>query len=137
MEAPPPPTPPLPPEEVPQPPPAALAAPQIIHFTQDEKTLGIIMHVLSLAGLALIGPLIIWLIKKDSSAYVDAQGRELLNFQISYFIYAAACVPLIYLCVGVPMLFALCIAAVVLTIIGVVKAAEGKIYRFPLTLRLL
>ena len=106
-------------------------------ITQDEKNMGIIMHVLSLVGIAIIGPLIVWLIKKDTSAYVDAQGRELLNFQISYFIYAACCIPLVYLCVGVPMLFALGIASVVLTIIGVVNAAEGKIYRFPLTLRML
>jgi uncharacterized Tic20 family protein len=105
--------------------------------TQDEKNLALIMHVLSLVGFSLIGPLIVWLIKKDESAFIDKQGRELLNFQISIAIYAIICIPLCFILIGFPMLFAVGIASLILTIIGLIRATEGKIYRFPLTIRML
>ena len=95
------------------------------------------MHVLCLVGFPIIGPLIVWLIKKDQSNYLDRQGRELLNFQISYFIYACVSVLLCFILIGVPLIFAVGIATIVLTIIGIVSASEGKVYRFPLTIRLL
>jgi uncharacterized protein len=103
---------------------------------QDEKTLGIVMHVLSLVGLAIVGPLVIWLMKKDQSAFLDAQGRELLNFQVSYLIYSFVAFLLCFVLIGFPILFALAIASIVLTIIGIVKSADGTIYRFPLTIRM-
>lgn len=99
--------------------------------------LGIVMHVLCLVGFAILGPLIIWLIKKDQSSYLDQQGRELLNFQISYLIYAVASGLLCFIFIGIPLLFAVGIATVVLTVIGIVRASEGNIYRFPLTIRFL
>ncbi len=95
------------------------------------------MHVLCLIGFPILGPLIIWLIKKDQSAYLDAQGRELLNFQITYLIYAFASFLLIVFLIGIPLLFVVGIAMIVLTIIGIVRAAEGRVYRFPLTIRML
>jgi hypothetical protein len=97
--------------------------------SQDDKTLGMVMHILCLVGFPIIGPLIIWLMKKDQSPYLDAQGRELLNFQISYFIYAMISAVLIAVLIG--------IASFIFTIIGLVKAADGKVYRFPLCIRML
>lgn len=105
--------------------------------TQDEKNLGLIMHVLSLVGFSLIGPLIVWLVKKDESAFINAQGRELLNFQLSFLIYTIACIPLCFMLIGIPLLIVVGIAAFILTIIGLVKATEGKIYRFPVTIKML
>jgi len=105
--------------------------------TQDEKNLALIMHVLSLVGFSLLGPLIVWLVKKHESAFIDRQGRELLNFQLSFLIYTIACVPLCFLLIGIPMLVAVGVAAFTLTVIGLVKATEGKIYRFPLAIRML
>ena len=105
--------------------------------SQDEKNLALIMHVLSLVGFSLIGPLIIWLIKKDESAFINIQGRELLNFQLSILIYAVICIPLCFILIGIPMLFVVGIASLILTIIGLIRATEGKIYRFPLTIRML
>ena len=118
--------------ESPTPPPALP-----VSATQDEKTLGIVMHVLCLVGFPILGPLVIWLIKKDSSRYLDQQGRELLNFQISYFIYALISFVLCFIFIGIPLLVIIGVASIVLTIIGIVKAAEGGVYRFPLTIRLL
>lgn len=105
--------------------------------TQDEKNLALIMHVLSLVGFSLIGPLIVWLVKKDESAFIDAQGRELLNFQISFLIYAIVCIPLCFVLIGIPLLIVVGLASFILTIIGLVKATEGKIYRFPVTIKML
>jgi uncharacterized Tic20 family protein len=105
--------------------------------TQDDKTLGIVMHLLCIVGFPVIGPLIIWLMKKDQSPYLDAQGRELLNFQISYFIYAMISMVLVAVLIGIPLLFAVGVASLVFTIIGIVKAAEGRVYRFPLCIRML
>jgi uncharacterized Tic20 family protein len=105
--------------------------------TQDEKNLALIMHVLSLVGFSLIGPLIVWLVKKDESAFINAQGRELLNFQISFLIYAIVCIPLCFVLIGIPLLIVVGIASFILTIIGLVKATEGKIYRFPVTIKML
>jgi uncharacterized Tic20 family protein len=105
--------------------------------TQDEKNLGLIMHVMSLVGFSLIGPLIVWLVKKDESPFINAQGRELLNFQLSFLIYTIACLPLCFVLIGIPLLIVVGIAAFILTIIGLVKATEGKIYRFPVTIKML
>jgi uncharacterized Tic20 family protein len=105
--------------------------------TQDEKNLALIMHVLSLVGFSLIGPLIVWLVKKDESAFINAQGRELLNFQLSFLIYAIVCIPLCFVLIGIPLLIIVGLASFILTIIGLVKATEGKIYRFPATIKML
>jgi uncharacterized Tic20 family protein len=95
------------------------------------------MHVLSLVGFSLIGPLIVWLVKKDESAFINAQGRELLNFQLSFLIYAIVCIPLCFVLIGIPLLIIVGLASFILTIIGLVKATEGKIYRFPVTIKML
>jgi uncharacterized Tic20 family protein len=93
--------------------------------------------VLSLVGFSLIGPLIVWLVKKDESAFINAQGRELLNFQLSFLIYAIVCIPLCFVLIGIPLLIIVGLASFILTIIGLVKATEGKIYRFPVTIKML
>jgi len=95
------------------------------------------MHVLCLVGFPILGPLIVWLVKKEQSSYLDRQGRELLNFQLSYLLYALLSALLCFILIGIPLLFAIGIATIVLTIIGIVNASEGKVYRFPLTIRLL
>jgi len=105
--------------------------------TQDEKNLALIMHVLSLVGFSLLGPLIVWLVKKDESAFLDRQGRELLNFQLSILIYSIVSLVLCLVFIGFALLFVVFMTSFILTIIGLVKATEGKIYRFPLTIKML
>ena len=95
------------------------------------------MHALCLIGFPILGPLVVWLVKKDQSPYIDIQGRELLNFQISYLIYAAISLLLCLVLIGFPMLLIVGVATIVLTIIGIVRASEGQVYRFPFTIRLL
>ena len=85
----------------------------------------------------LIGPLIVWLIKKDELPLVDDQGKEVLNFQISMTIYYIAAAILCCAFVGFVLLPALLIFGIVVTIMGAVKASTGVAYRYPLCIRFL
>jgi len=84
----------------------------------------------------LLGPLIIWQIKKDLDPFVDAQGKEALNFQISVALAAVVCFILMVVVIGFPLLMLLGLAALVLTIIAGIKANEGQPYRYPFSWRL-
>ncbi len=105
--------------------------------TPDEKNLALIMHVLGLVGFGLISTLVIWLIKKDQSAFMNKAGKELLNFQISTTIYVFVSLLLSCLGIGILMLVVLGVAVLVLSIIGLIRITEGKVYRYPATLRLI
>ncbi|MBN8248683.1 MAG: DUF4870 domain-containing protein [Verrucomicrobia bacterium] len=87
----------------------------------------------------ILGPLIVWLLKRSESASVDAHGKEAVNFQISVLIYAVALIALGFLTCGTTffLLVPLGIAQMILMIIGGFKAADGELYRYPLTLRLI
>ncbi len=84
---------------------------------------------------SIIAPLIIWQIKKDQFAFVDEQGKEAVNFQISILIYALAAGVLCLACIGVALLPAVYIFDVVFLLIAGVKANNGEHYRYPLTIR--
>jgi uncharacterized protein len=97
-------------------------------------------HLSALAGLVIglnwLGPLIIYLVKKDEHPFIADQSREALNFNLSVFIYIIASAILIILVVGLLLLPAVAIAWLVLTIIAAVRANNGEPYRYPLTIRL-
>lgn len=90
-----------------------------------------------------IGPLIIWLVKKDSMPFVDDQGKEALNFNITVSIAMFALLLLSIVTLGIGLVIAIPgwiiigITWLVLTVIAAIKANEGKAYRYPLTLRLI
>ena len=90
-----------------------------------------------------IGPLIIWLVKKDTMPFVNDQGKEALNFNITVAIICLALVLLSIVTLGIGLIIAIPawvivgIAWLVLTILAAVKANEGVAYRYPLTLRLI
>ncbi len=84
----------------------------------------------------IIAPLIVWMIKRDTSAFVNDQGKESVNAQIAVTIYAVICVPLCFIGIGILMLIALWLANVILVIIAAMAAYEGRAYRYPLILRL-
>ena len=75
----------------------------------------------------LLGPLVVWQIKRDLDPFVDAQGKEAVNFQISVTLAGLVCVPLMLILIGFPLLA----LALVLTIIAGIKANEGQAYRYP------
>ena len=104
--------------------------------TSDERTMAILSHVLALVA-NIIGPLVIYLIKKDESPYVREHAKESLNFQISMAIIACISVPLIFLVIGVFMLMAIGILSLVCIIIASVRASDNKLYRYPMNFRLI
>ena len=82
-------------------------------------------------------PLLIWILKKDDHPFIDAQGKESLNFQISLFIYALAAGILVLLGIGILLLVGIGIAGIIFPVIAAVKTSEGAEYRYPFTIRFL
>jgi len=119
----------------------------------DEKLWALFAHLSILVGGAItggwafsigcfVGPLIIWIIKKDTMPFVNDQAKEALNFAITVSI---ACFVLLLLTiislgigalVTVPLFMIIGIGALVLVVIAAIKANEGVAYRYPVTLRL-
>lgn len=117
--------------------PAAPNAPVPAAPSKDEKTMAMLSHLLG--GLfGFLAPLIIWLIKKETMPFVDDQGKEALNFQITMLIgYLAASVLAAVTCGIGGLLFPLLwLASIVLGIMGGMKANEGIAYRYPFAIRL-
>lgn len=109
---------------------------------KDERMWATICHLSAFAGLVIplgnvVGPLIVWLIKREGLPLVQDQGKEALNFQISVTIYILVSIALCFVCIGFVILPAVVIFAIVMTIIAAVKASTGVAYRYPLTIRFL
>ena len=123
-------------QPLPPPPPAPATS-------SDIRTWCVLCHAAALLGLFfhflghLLGPLIVWLVKRGDSPEVDAHGKESLNFQISMLIYDAVAAILCVLLIGIPILIALWVLNTVLVIIASIQASEGKFYRYPITIRLI
>ena len=105
--------------------------------SNDEKLWAALSHILSLTGAQLLAPLIIYLVKKNRSAFITDHARESLNFQITVFILSIICVVLIFVLIGILMIWALGIADLVLVIVAAVRVNEGKLYRYPFNFRLI
>lgn len=108
-------------------------------MTQDEKNMGIAVHLASFAGYlipfgSIVGPLIVWLMKRDELPFVDSCGRNCLNFKISVAIYMVVSAILMLIGIGFILLAMLAIADIVLTIIAAIKASEGKVYQYPMSI---
>lgn len=109
---------------------------------KDARLWGMLCHLTAFAGFivpfgSIIAPLVIWLIKKNDIPFVDDQGKESINFQITVLIAAIICGILMFIGIGFLLLFALAIYAIIMVIIASIKANEGIAYRYPYTLRLI
>lgn len=102
----------------------------------EERLLAAGIYVLSLF-FPVLAPLIIWLIKKDQSSFIDYHGKEYFNFLISYTVYFIISGLLMIILVGFVTTPILGIMLLVYTIIAAIKAYEGNEYRFPLIFRLI
>ncbi|MFT6059408.1 MAG: putative Tic20 family protein [Lentimonas sp.] len=117
--------------------PPVLPAPEV----KADHTIGMLCHLLSLTLLLgvplgnILGPLTVWLIKRDEDPFVDLCGKESLNFQISMTLYMVIAGIFILLFVGLFMVPILMILNIVYTIIAAIKASQGTSYTYPLTIR--
>jgi uncharacterized Tic20 family protein len=100
----------------------------------DDRVLAILSHILAIVpGIGILGPLVIYLVKKDDSAFVAANARESLNFQLTIILlYIILFITLI----GVLLWWVVAILNTVLVIVATIKASENKIYRYPVSMRL-
>jgi len=108
----------------------------------EERNWAMGAHLSALLGFVLpfgniIGPLVVWLTKKNESPLIDQEGKESLNFQISMSIYMMISAFLILVIIGLPMIFGFAIADFVLTIIAAIKTSNGERYKYPITIRFL
>ncbi len=110
--------------------------------SKDEKTWGMLCHLAALAGFigipfdTIIGPLVVWLVKKNEMLFVDEQGKEALNFQITM---ASATMVLAMITCSSGGIGAIAVLAVnvIFVIIASIKASGGEHYRYPMTVRLI
>lgn len=102
--------------------------------TSDEQTLAVLIHVLAMVS-GIVAPLVIWLIKKDESPFVDHHGKETLNFWLTFTIVSipVACIPFL----GALVILLYVFFAWYLAIRAAIAASKGQRYRYPLTWRLI
>jgi len=103
--------------------------------TSEERTMAMLCHLLAIFTWVL-APLIIWLLKKEESSFIDDQGKEALNFQITIAIAYAVGVVLSCIGVGFLLILAVWVVDIVFCILATVAANRGERYRYPLSIRL-
>ena len=110
-------------------------------ISSDARQWAMICHIVALVGLLgngigfVLGPLIVWLLKREEDPFIDEQGKEALNFQITMFVALVISLILAFVLIGFVLFFIVMVAMVVFPIIGALKANEGVHYRYPITIR--
>ena len=102
--------------------------------SSEEKAWAMGCHLIALAA-HFIGPLIFWLVKRESSAFIDDQGKEAVNFQISIVIYLLASYFLCFVFIGFLLVPAVSIFDLVFVIVASVKSYNGEKFRYPMCIR--
>lgn len=115
-----------------------------VGLTETDRNYAVGMHLLSLVSaflsggfLTVLGPLVLWLIRKDRSPFDDDHGREVINFGISFMLWGLLAGILIFVGIGILLLPALWIVAIVNNIRGAIAAGNGEYFRYPMTIRFL
>src|SRR3954447_19473624 len=107
------------------------------------RTWTILAHAIALIGFFvpiaghIVGPLVIWLAKRDESPEIDLHVKESVNFQISMLIYNVIAGLLCFVLIGIPILIILHFLNIVFVVIAAIQASDGKLFRYPLSLRLI
>jgi hypothetical protein len=111
----------------------------------NANTWAMLCHLSGLLGYTLpalgsiLGPLIIWIVKKDEMPAVDEHGKEALNFNLSILIYSiivtAALIPTLGF--AFPLFGVLIVFHIVCVIVAALRANSGQMYRYPLTMRII
>ena len=127
---------------LPTPPPLPVGGPPTTSITASNvRTWNILCHASALLGVFLhfpghlLGPLIVWLAKRDDSPEIDAHGKESLNFQISMLIYSVIAAIFCLVLIGFVFLAVLWVLNAVFVIVASIQASDGKFYRYPMTIR--
>jgi uncharacterized Tic20 family protein len=108
-------------------------------LSETERNWAMFCHLSAFASFffpfgGVIGPLICWLTRKDESAWININGRNAINFQLSVLLYMILAVPLIFIVIGIPIIMALLAIKVICIIIASVKASKGELFKYPLAI---
>lgn len=93
--------------------------------------------ILAVPGAGILAPLLMWLARKERSAFVENQGREALNFAITLVLAVIACIPFMFILIGFVLLGIVYVYCFVFAIIAATHASRGESYCYPFTLRLI
>ena len=108
-------------------------------LSESERNWAMFCHLSTFSSVILpfggiIGPLICWSSKKHESEFVDRNGKEALNFQLSILLYTLVCIPLMFIIIGFVLLFGLLILELVCVIMASIRTAKGEDYKYPITI---
>ena len=113
-------------------------------FSREQQTRqwAFLLHLSQLAGYVvplagLVAPIVIWQLKKDELPGIDAHGKNVLNWILSELIYFMVSVLLVFVFIGIPLLIALGICGIVFAILGAIKANNGEVWKYPLSITFL
>ena len=115
-------------------------------ISKDARMWAMFCHLAGLAWLlwwivpligGVIGPLVVWQLKRKEDAFIDEQGKEALNFQISMLLYCIVAGVLCFACVGFVLLPIVAVVDTLFAVIASIKVGNGQHYRYPLTIRLI
>ena len=121
----------------------ATPPPAVGQIPKDVRNMAMLCHLVSFAGLTgipltnILGPLFIWLMKREDSPFIDTHSKESLNFQISMTIYLviSAILIVIVIVIGILLLVIFFVFDIVVVIVAAIRANGGQEYRYPLTMR--
>jgi uncharacterized Tic20 family protein len=115
--------------------------PNVPAVSTSARTWNVLCHLSALSGVLLhfpghvLGPLIVWLLKRGDSPEIDAHGKESLNFQLSMLLYTLVSGVFCLVLIGFLFIAILWVMNAVFVIIASIQASEGKFYRYPMTIR--
>jgi uncharacterized Tic20 family protein len=108
--------------------------------SREARQWAMICHLSALAGLLgngigfVLGPLIVWLIKKEDHPFVDEQGKEAVNFQLTMLLAVVVCCVLFFLVIPLVLAFVIGLLMIVFSIVGAIKANDGVHYTYPFSI---
>jgi len=112
-----------------------------VALSRDVRRWAMLCHLSALIGLLgngigfLLGPLFVWLMRKEDHPFVDEQGKEAVNFQLTMFLALFVSIPLLLIIVGLFLMAVIGLLMTILPIVAAIKANDGVAYRYPLTIR--
>ena len=109
-------------------------APQMVVPTEDERLMALLIYVTSFFT-SILGPLLIWLIKRETSRYIDTTGKNYFNFMISYSIWTVIATLLLFVLIGFVILPIIVLLSFIFHIVAIIKAYNGEDYLPPLSIR--
>jgi len=110
--------------------------------TPDERQMGMIMHLSQLVNvlffpIGIVAPIVLWQTQKDKMPALDAHGKMVTNWMISMTIYMFVSIVLMFVLIGFLTILAVAIMGIVFPIIGGIKANNGELWSYPMTIKFL